>query len=41
MKAMILAFLAVAAIAVIADIGLGFAGLSAREMTSGPSVRLD
>jgi hypothetical protein len=41
MKSMILAFLAIAALAVAADVGLQYAGFSTQEMTSGPDVRLD
>jgi hypothetical protein len=41
MKAMYAAFVAIALIAVVADIGLGRAGFSAAETTSGPAVRLD
>jgi hypothetical protein len=41
MKSMYIAFLAVAVIAVLANFGLDYAGFSASERTSGPSVRLD
>jgi hypothetical protein len=41
MKAMLVAFVAIAVIAVVADVGLGYAGFSSAEVTSGPSVRLD
>lgn len=41
MKAMFLAFLATAVIAVGADVALESAGFSTQEITSGPSVRLD
>ncbi|MEZ5733392.1 MAG: hypothetical protein R3D97_13845 [Paracoccaceae bacterium] len=41
MKSMYLAFLAIAVIAVIADIGLGHAGFSVEDVTAGPAVRLD
>ncbi len=39
MKAMPIAFLAIAAIAVGAEIALDFIGFSTREITSGPAVR--
>lgn len=38
---MYLAFLAIIGIAVAADYGLGQAGFSIQDVTSGPSVRLD
>ena len=41
MKAMLMAFVAIAVIAVAADLGLERAGFSAAEVTSGPAVRLD
>ncbi len=41
MKAMMFAFLAIAVIAVLADVGLSYAGFSSAEVTSGPNVRLD
>lgn len=41
MKVMAFAFLSAIAIAVIADLALDRAGFSAREVTSGPAVRLD
>lgn len=41
MKAMMFAFLAIAIISVAAWVGLGYAGFSSAEVTSGPSVRLD
>ncbi|WP_280960203.1 hypothetical protein [Antarcticimicrobium luteum] len=41
MKSMYLAFLAIVALAVLADFGLHRAGFSVQEATSGPSVRLD
>jgi len=41
MKAMFLAFAAIALIAVLADVGLMYAGFSSEQVTSGPSVRLD
>ena len=42
MKAMLAAFAAIVLIAIAADIGLDrFAGFSAEERQSGPSVRLD
>lgn len=41
MKSMFLAFLAIVVVAVVADVGLDYAGFSAQEATSGPSVRLD
>lgn len=41
MKAMYLAFLAIAVIAVGADQALHRAGFSSKEVTTGPSVRLD
>ena len=41
MKAMYLAFLVAILIAVVAHFGLDYAGFSARDMTSGPDVRLD
>ena len=41
MKSMYLAFLAIAVIAVAADLGLDYAGLSTAEVTTGPAVRLD
>lgn len=41
MKAMMLAFIACALIAVAADFGLDYAGFSAADRQSGASVRLD
>lgn len=41
MKSMFLAFVAIAAIAVAADVGLDYAGFSTQDVTSGPAVRLD
>jgi hypothetical protein len=41
MKAMYAAFIAIAVISVVADVGLGRAGFSAAETTTGPDVRLD
>ncbi|MDZ4096922.1 MAG: hypothetical protein U1D35_18665 [Paracoccaceae bacterium] len=41
MKPMILAFVAIAVVAVLADFGLDYAGFSAQDTTSGPAVRLD
>lgn len=41
MKAMFLAFLATAVIAIGANLALDRAGFSTQEVTSGPSVRLD
>jgi hypothetical protein len=40
MKSMFLAFLAICIVAVLAYVGLGYAGFSAQDMTSSPSVRL-
>ena len=40
MKSMYLAFVAIGLVAVLAGVGLGFAGFSAQEVTSSPSVRL-
>ncbi len=39
MKAMLVAFLAIAVISVGADIALDYVGFSTQETTSGPSVR--
>jgi len=41
MKSMIFAFVAIIVVAVLADIGLDYAGFSAQDVTSGPDVRLD
>ena len=41
MKTMFLAFLAIAVIAVVADLGLARAGFSTKDVTTAPSVRLD
>lgn len=41
MKSMFAAFVAIAVIGIAADYGLGFAGFSVQEVTSGPAVRLD
>lgn len=41
MKSMFLAFLAIGVVSVLADVGLGYAGFSAQDFTSSPSVRLD
>ncbi len=41
MKTMYLAFLAIAVIAAGAGVGLSHAGFSTRDVTHGPSVRLD
>ena len=41
MKAMIIAFIAVAAIAVAADVALDRIGFSAEDRTAGSAVRLD
>lgn len=38
---MLLAFLTIAVVAVLADFGLGYAGFSVQDVTSGPAVRLD
>jgi hypothetical protein len=40
MKSMYLAFLAIGVVAVLASVGLGYAGFSAQDMTSSSSVRL-
>lgn len=41
MKSMYLAFLAIAVVAVLANVGLGYAGLSTRDVTSSSAVRLE
>ncbi|WP_269430471.1 hypothetical protein [Pseudorhodobacter ferrugineus] len=41
MKSMYLAFLAIAVVAVVAYFGLGYAGFSAQDAGSSPSVRLN
>lgn len=41
MKSMYVAFVAIGFVAVVASVGLRYAGFSAQEMTSSPSVRLD
>ncbi|MDG1280649.1 MAG: hypothetical protein P8O10_05025 [Pseudorhodobacter sp.] len=41
MKSMWLAFLTIALVAVLADVGLDYAGFSSQDVTSSPSVRLD
>lgn len=41
MKSMYLAFAAIAAVAILADLGLARAGFSTAEVTAGPAVRLD
>ncbi len=41
MKSMYLAFLSIGLVAVLASVGLGYAGFSAQDLTSSPSVRLD
>lgn len=38
---MYLAFIAIGLVAVVASVGLRYAGFSAQEMTSSPSVRLE
>lgn len=41
MKPMLLAFLATAVLAVLADFALDRAGFSVQDVTAGPAVRLD
>ncbi|SPH24048.1 hypothetical protein DEA8626_03096 [Defluviimonas aquaemixtae] len=41
MKVMLLAFVSAALIAVLADVALQRAGLSAQDVASGPDVRVD
>ncbi|MCY4500280.1 MAG: hypothetical protein OXE57_01775 [Alphaproteobacteria bacterium] len=39
MRAMLIAFLAMAVIAVVADLALDYSGFSTAEVTAGPAVR--
>lgn len=41
MKTMLLAFLTIVVLAVVADVGLDYVGLSTQDVTTGPNVRLD
>jgi hypothetical protein len=41
MKSMWFAFLTIVVVAVVADVGLDYAGFSTQDVTSSPSVRLD